>query len=42
MLERTVVLVKAKVKVAGAMGMATGRAKRPHFWVLLLYHRHLR
>ena len=33
------VLVKAKVKVAGAMSMVMGRAMRPHFWLLLLRHR---
>ena len=40
--ERATVLAKAKVKVARAMGMATGRAMRLHFWLLLLCHRHLR
>jgi len=35
------VLAKAKVKVAGAMGTAMGRATRTHFWLLLLHH-HLR
>ena len=39
--ERAMVLAKAKVKVAEAMSMTTGRAMRPHFWLLLLCHRHL-
>ena len=41
-LGRAVVLVKAKVKVVVAMRMAMGRAMRPHFWLLLLRHHHLR
>ena len=35
MLERATVLAKAKVRVAGAMSTATGRAMRLHFWLLL-------
>ena len=40
-LERAMVLAKAKVKVTEAMSMATRRAMRPHFY-LLLCHRSLR
>ena len=40
--ERATVMAKAKVKVAEPMSMATGRAMRLHFWLLLLRHGHLR
>jgi len=39
-----VVLAKTRVKIVVVMTMATpmGITTRPHFWLLLLHHHHLR